>query len=215
MNDKTLTICEIFKSIQGESSYAGQVCSFVRLSGCNLRCLWCDTVYALTEGTSRPLSAILEEVTGHSTTLVEITGGEPLLQEATPELCSTFLERQYTVIAETNGSLDISLFPKGVIRIVDVKCPGSGMGGSFLMENITLLTPADECKFVVASRDDFDWAIAFVKNADLHKRCIVHISPVLDRLAPSILASWIIECGVPVRLGLQLHKIIWGAKRGV
>jgi 7-carboxy-7-deazaguanine synthase len=209
-----LTICEIFKSIQGESTFAGRVCSFVRLSGCNLSCSWCDTPYSKEPGTDRSIDDIAVEVGTHETTLVEITGGEPLLQPETPALCKRLLDERYTVLVETNGTLDLSPLPRSCIRIVDIKCPSSGHAGSFREKNYPLLHPSDECKFVIADRADFDWALNLFRTNEFIRRTTVLFSPVLDRLPPRELAEWIVADNLPVRLGLQLHKIIWGEQRG-
>jgi 7-carboxy-7-deazaguanine synthase len=210
-----LSICEIFKSIQGESTYAGSVCSFVRLAGCNLSCTWCDTLYAQSGGTDRSIDNLATQVRAHKTRLVEITGGEPLLQGETPALCKRFLDERYTVLVETNGTLDISLLPRGCIRIVDIKCPSSGHAGSFLEKNYSLLQSGDECKFVIAEKADYDWALDVVRARSLDRSVTVLFSPVLSLLAPRQLAEWIVADSAPVRLGLQLHKFIWGNKRGV
>jgi 7-carboxy-7-deazaguanine synthase len=210
-----LRINELFKSIQGESTHAGKVCSFVRLSGCNLRCSYCDTAYAWEQGEEWSIDHIVDAVRAFRTTLVEITGGEPLLQDDTPLLCQRLLDLKYTVLVETNGSLDLSLVPPPVIRIVDIKCPSSGHAGSFLDINYSLLRPGDECKFVLSDKDDFFWAVETVRRENLHETATVIFSPVMDRLAPCDLAQWIIDENAPVRLGLQMHKIIWGEKRGV
>jgi 7-carboxy-7-deazaguanine synthase len=210
-----LKVCEIFKSIQGESTRAGKVCSFVRLTGCNLQCRYCDTAYALTEGEELPLETVVRAVQEHRTHFVEMTGGEPLCQAETPILCRRFLELGYTVLVETNGTLDISLVPPPVIRIVDVKCPSSGHVGSFLQKNFSLLTSCDECKFVVSDKDDFFWALDVVHKENLHEIAAVIFSPNMKLLQPKDLAEWILEENAPVRLGMQLHKIIWGDKRGV
>ena len=210
-----MLVCEIFKSIQGESTHAGKICSFVRLAGCNLRCTWCDTAYAWDEGEERSLDEIVREVQTHRTRLVEITGGEPLLQQETPTLCSRFIDLGYTVLVETNGSQDISIVPPPAIRIVDVKCPGSGHEGSFLHKNFSLLTAADECKFVLSDKTDFFWALDVVRKENLHQTATVIFSPNTKRLEPKELAGWIIEENAPVRLGLQMHKVIWGDTRRV
>ena len=211
-----LKVSEIFKSIQGESTHAGKLCSFVRLSGCNLQCIYCDTEYARIDGgADRSIEEIVAEVRYHRTTLVEITGGEPLLQEETPELCSRFIDLGYTVLVETNGTIDIKCIPPPVIRIVDVKCPSSGHGESFLRENFKRLTGTDECKFVISDKDDFFWALDLVLRENLPAMCTVIFSPNTRMVSPEDLASWIIAESAPVRLGLQLHKIIWGEKRGV
>lgn len=210
-----LRVCEIFKSIQGESTHAGKVCSFIRLTGCNLHCSYCDTAYALTGGEEFSLEQVVREVQEHRTKLVEITGGEPLLQTETPLLCKRFMELGYTVHVETNGSIDISCVPPPAIRIVDIKCPSSGHEGSFLNKNFSLLTPSDECKFVLSDKDDFFWALDVVCKENLHEIATVLFSPNMELLPPKDLAEWIIEENAPVRLGMQLHKIIWGDRRGV
>jgi 7-carboxy-7-deazaguanine synthase len=209
-------VCEVFKSIQGESTFAGTVCSFVRLTGCNLRCTYCDTTYAWTEGSERSIDSLCAEVTAHRCAHVEITGGEPLLQEETPELCRRFLEIGKTVLVETNGSLDISRLPAGAIRIMDVKCPSSGMAERFLSSNVAALKPGDECKFVISNNADYDWSVAFVRRHHLTDLCTVIFSPNTRSLPMPVLAGWIVAGDLPVRLGLQLHKVIWGENaRGV
>jgi 7-carboxy-7-deazaguanine synthase len=210
-----LKVCEIFKSIQGESTHAGKACSFVRLTGCNLHCSYCDTPYALTEGDVVPLELVVRSVQEHRTRLVEITGGEPLLQAETPLLGKRFLELGYRVLVETNGSIDISIVPPPVIRIVDVKCPSSGHERSFLEKNFSQLTSSDECKFVLSDKDDFFWALDVVHKENLHETATVIFSPNTKLLSPKDLAEWILEENAPVRLGVQLHKVIWGDKRGV
>jgi 7-carboxy-7-deazaguanine synthase len=162
-----------------------------------------------------PENAIVQELLSHSTSIVEITGGEPLLEKATPSLCSILLEHGFTVLIETNGSIDISVLPAKCIRIIDVKCPGSGMEGSFLTDNIRHIVAQDELKYVLSSYDDFTWALDHVKQFDLQKKCTIIFSPNLNKISASDCAGWIIEGNVPVRLGVQLHKIIWGDKRGV
>jgi 7-carboxy-7-deazaguanine synthase len=210
-----MQICELFKSIQGESSRAGMVCSFVRLAGCNLRCLYCDTAYAWDNGFEKSINSIFSEVKTHNTTLVEITGGEPLLQKETPLLLQRFIDTGYTVLIETNGTVDLSLAPPPVIRIVDIKGPSSGHEGSFLEKNYQLLMPGDECKFVISNREDFDWSLDVVRKRKLDSVTQVIFSPNMTALAPKRLAEWIVQENAPVRLGIQLHKIIWGDKRGV
>lgn len=209
-----LHVCEIFKSIQGESTFAGLACSFVRLSGCNLSCAYCDTAYAK-NGTAYSLDDIICTIQEHQTGIVEITGGEPLLQESTPQLCRRFLDLGYTVLIETNGSIDIASVPEGCRCIVDVKCPGSGMAGSFNIVNFQRLKEGDELKYVIASQSDFYWALSQVVTEELHKKVPVLFSPVWETVQPAMLASWILAENAPVRLGLQLHKIIWGDKQGV
>ncbi|MBN1760076.1 MAG: radical SAM protein [Chitinispirillaceae bacterium] len=212
---ESLLVCELFRSIQGESTYAGTVCSFVRLAGCNLECHYCDTSYARSGGILMTIASIVEKICGFGTGLIEITGGEPLLQQGTSALIRDFLERKKTVLMETNGSLDIGVVPNGCIRIVDVKCPSSGMQHSFLERNIAELKRDDEVKFVIGSREDFDFSLAFIGKHSLEKRAILLMSPVTGMLPSSDLAQWILDSNVPVRLQLQLHKILWGDRRGV
>ncbi|HEV2223783.1 MAG TPA: radical SAM protein [Candidatus Acidoferrales bacterium] len=220
-------ITEIFKSIQGESSYAGLPCIFVRLTGCNLRCKWCDTAYAFHGGTKYSVDEILrrvdefsahgEENGGRNVRLVEITGGEPLLQPETPELARRLLDSGCTVLIETSGERDISKLPREVVKIVDVKCPESGESGKFNLANLEALEKKDEIKFVIASRRDYDFARAFMAEHRLRER--VHeilFSPVFADPAgawPAMdareLAEWILAENLPVRLGLQLHKFVW------
>jgi 7-carboxy-7-deazaguanine synthase len=219
-------ITEIFKSIQGESSYAGLPCVFVRLTGCNLRCTWCDTAYAFHGGTKYSIAEVMarvEELQGHATTgeknsrLVEITGGEPLLQNETPELAQQLLDSGYTVLIETSGERDVSVLPQEVVKIVDVKCPDSGEGGKFRLQNLDVLDRKDEIKFVIASRRDYEFARGFTAEHKLAER--VHemlFSPVFAdpegkwlAMDARALAEWILADGLQVRLGLQIHKFIW------
>ena len=204
-----------FSEYSGESSITGYPCSFVRLASCNLSCNWCDTRYALSDGVPMSSEEIIESVKKHGTRIVEITGGEPLLQEATPQLCRSFLDSGFTVLVETNGSQDISVLPDGCRRIVDVKCPSSGMAGSFLESNLFFLTGNDELKYVISNKHDFDWAVVHLLSRNLADRHRIIFSPNTGSLSPAELASWILESSVPVVLGLQLHKIIWGDRRGV
>jgi 7-carboxy-7-deazaguanine synthase len=216
MTEETLDISEIFFSIQGESTHAGLPCVFVRLSFCNLRCGWCDSEYTFTPGTLLPLSAVLEEVRGYDCRLVEITGGEPLLQEAVYPLMVALCDASCEVLLETSGSLDISRVDPRVHRIVDVKCPGSGMEARNRYRNIDCITPHDEVKFVIRDRDDYDWAKEKIEAFKLTERCPVLLSPVHDELSPVALAEWVLADRLPVRYQLQLHKFIWDPqKRGV
>lgn len=210
-----LKVNEIFKSIQGESTHAGQICSFIRLSGCNLRCDYCDTKYSFDEGYLFSVDEILEKVKSLNSNLVEITGGEPLCQEETPTLCHKLLNLGYEVLIETNGSQDISTLPKKVIKIVDIKCPDSGSFESFNIENIKSLSNKDECKFVISSIRDFNWSIRFIEEHQLNNICQLIFSPYTGSFSAEELANLIISNDSPVRLGLQLHKVIWGDKRGV
>jgi len=211
-----LNICELFKSIQGESSYTGLVCTFIRVSGCNLRCTYCDTQYAQENGTDLSVDEIIDRVDGFVSSLVEITGGEPLLQSEVPDLCRQLLDRHYTVLVETNGTRDISRLPDGCIRIMDIKCPDSGHSDAFLMTNLNYLNSKDECKFVISSRDDYRWALDFVYSNSLHELCTILFSPNTASVSPKVISEWILEDQAPVRLSLQIHTFIWGkGVRGV
>lgn len=212
-----LTVNEIYCSIQGESTYAGLACVFVRLTACDLRCAWCDTPYAFYEGRKMSLDEVVGAVRGYPCRLVELTGGEPLLQaEATP-LIERLLDEGYTVLVETGGHLPLDRAPARAIRIMDVKCPGSGESHRNRLENLALLVPHDEAKFVIRDRADYEFARAFTAEHALAERvAAVHFSPVHGVLDARDLAAWIIDDGLPVRLQLQQHKYIWGAEvRGV
>ena len=216
--NKTLRITEIYTSIQGESTWAGLPCVFVRLTGCNLRCDWCDTQYSYDEGESMTLGAILERVEGLGVKLVELTGGEPLAQENCPLLAELLLERGYTVLFETNGALPINRLPGAVIKIMDLKCPDSGMSDRNHWPNLDYLSPAqDEVKFVIASRRDYEWSREVIREHRLEHRCkALLLSPVFGRIEAQQLAAWMLEDALPVRLQLQLHKLIWPpGERGV
>lgn len=225
-----MVITEIFKSIQGEGTRAGLPCIFVRLTGCNLRCTWCDTAYAFYGGTKYSLDEIVDKVRVISgdgngrVPLVEITGGEPLLQPETPALAKRLLAEKYTVMIETSGERFVGALAGNVIKIVDVKCPDSGEGGTFNMENLDVLSRDDEIKFVIASRGDYEFARDFTVQHKLAARVAqVLFSPVFPDPAKSWpglsardLTEWILSDGLPVRLGLQLHKFIWDpATKGV
>ncbi len=210
-----LKINEIFFSIQGESSFAGLPCVFVRLTGCNLRCAYCDTSYAFEEGTDRTPDSVWEEARHYSCRLVEITGGEPLLQHDTPELAHGFVDRGWTVLVETNGSFDIDPLPNPIIRIMDIKCPSSGCEGQNDWKNMERLRPRDEVKFVIQDRNDFEWASHVVERYRLAHIANVLFSPVVNGLKPHILAEWILKEQTPVRIQLQLQRILWpNAGRG-
>lgn len=218
-------ITEIFKSIQGESTYAGLPCVFVRLTGCNLRCTWCDTVYAFHGGSRYSIEDVVARVTelykrtpvAKELKLVEITGGEPLLQSETPELARRLLTEGYTVLIETSGERDVSILPHEIVKIVDVKCPDSGENGKFNLANLKTLDQKDEIKFVIASRRDYEFAREFtVTNALNEQVNEVIFSPVFadpegkwPAMDARALAEWILEDGLQVRLGLQIHKFIW------
>jgi 7-carboxy-7-deazaguanine synthase len=228
MSDETLRINEVFFSIQGESTWAGAPCVFIRLAGCHLRCTYCDTEYAFREGETRTIDAVVEEAAGHGSALVEITGGEPLLQPRVHDLIARLLDRDLTVLVETSGACDISTCDPRVIRIMDLKTPGSGEVERNDWSNIERLGPRDEVKFVVVDRADYEWARAVLREHRLSERCrAVLMSPVhhqpsgleiagAEGLEPRRLAEWILEDGLPVRMQLQMHKFIWDpATRGV
>ncbi|MDQ7836862.1 MAG: radical SAM protein [Humidesulfovibrio sp.] len=211
----SLLVCESFLSIQGESSFAGWPCAFVRLGGCNLRCRWCDTTYAQTGGTPRSLPEIVEEVRATGCRMVEITGGEPLLQDETPELAAQLAALGLTVLVETNGSLDISALPPEAIAIVDMKGPSSGEDGRMDLENLSRLRRRDEVKFVVAHLEDWEHMRSLLPRIDT-TRNTVNVSPLFGALEASELAAWILAEGLNVRLNLQQHKFIWPPdRRGV
>ena len=212
-----LTINEIFHSIQGESTYAGAPCVFVRLTACDLRCTWCDTPYAFTEGAKRTVAEVVEAVAAFGCQLVEITGGEPLLQDDVYPLMAQLLSRGSTVLVETGGHISVDRVPAGVVKIIDVKCPGSGESARNHWPNLGLLGPADEVKFVIKDRTDYEFARGVVIRHELVGTCAaVLFSPVHNVLPPPELASWILADQLAVRLQLQVHKYIWGADaRGV
>jgi 7-carboxy-7-deazaguanine synthase len=204
-----LKINEIYASIQGESSYTGLPCVFIRLTGCNLRCSWCDTAYAFYEGNNLTLKDAVLRVENFSLPLVEITGGEPLMQEDVYPLMNTLLDKGYRVMLETGGALSIEKVPKKVIKILDIKCPGSGEEKKNLLENLKLLTPHDEVKFVLLDRADYEWSCDFLKKCDLPSYVHVLFSPVYEKLELKDLSKWILEDKLPVRIQTQLHKVIW------
>ena len=211
-----LRVIEIFRSIQGESTRAGLPCSFVRLAGCNLRCTWCDSKYAQADGEAMSLEAVMDKVVSLGLKRVEVTGGEPLCQPASLELMSRLADAGYETLVETNGSRDISAIDPRVIRIVDFKCPSSGQSEQNLWSNVQALTSRDEVKFVVAGRADFDFAAEAIRRHGLTGICPVILSPVAGRCDAAELGKWILDSGLDVRLGMQLHKIIWpGVDRGV
>ena len=214
----SLKVNEIFYSIQGESSYAGRPCVFVRLTGCNLRCAYCDTQYAYHEGREFEIKDIIAQVSSHKCPLVEVTGGEPLIQKQTPFLVKGLVEKGYTVLVETNGSQDISQIDERCIRIMDIKCPSSGEEENNDLENLRRLTDKDEIKFVIGGREDYEFAknILEFQGRSPFIRNLVHFSPLFEKIEPRLLAEWILEDCLDVRLHVQLHKIIWDpAQRGV
>ena len=213
---RVLRVSEIFHSIQGESTHAGLPCVFVRLTGCNLRCRWCDTAYAFEGGKAMSVAEVVAEVGGFGCPLVEVTGGEPLLQPDAVPLMEELLRRGHRVLLETGGSLSIANVPEGVLRILDVKCPGSGEAAANRWENLDILRAGDEVKFVIAGRDDYLWAARELAARGLASRCAVLFSPVQGEVEPGELARWVLEDRLPVRVQIQLHKLLWpGVERGV
>jgi len=216
---ENLIVNEIYPALQGEGARAGRACTIVRLTGCNLRCAWCDTAYAYERGRRMTLDEVAAEVDRLGRRLVLVTGGEPLLQPATAALLRRLCEAGCEVLLETNGSLDISAVDGRVGRCVDVKCPGSGQADSFLLSNLEELTAGDEVKFVLAGREDYEYARGFIRRHRLAERWEVILTPAAGVLEPAELAGWMLaDADLPetVRLGLQLHKVIWpGAARGV
>ena len=211
-----MRVTEIFHSIQGESTFAGRSCVFVRLTGCPLRCTWCDTEYAFFGGTEESVDDILDTVRSYGCPLVEVTGGEPLAQSETSTLLRRLRENGFTVLLETSGAVDTSLVDPAVHIILDVKCPGSGMTDRMHWPNLERLRPHDEAKFVLQDRRDYDWAKDILQRFHLTNRCPVLFSPVFGTLDPRQLAEWLLEDRLAVRLQLQLHKHIWAPDmRGV
>ena len=212
-----ITINEIFYSVQGESTYAGRPCVFVRLTACDLRCSWCDTPYAFHEGSKRTLDDVLQEVDGYDCPLVEVTGGEPLLQEAVYPLMESLVARGKTVLLETGGHRSTARVPADVVTILDVKCPGSGESHRNCLENLSHVRPHDEVKFVVKDRADYEFARDLIAQRSLAGRvAAIHMSPVHGVLDPKTLSEWVLADRLPVRVQLQLHKYIWSPDtRGV
>ena len=211
-----MLVYEIFKSIQGESTYAGLPCVFVRLAGCNLSCSWCDTPYARVpdEAIEMTIVEVIEKVGGFDCPLVEITGGEPLMQEEAIDLAGALLESGYRVLIETNGSVALSGLDPRVVKIVDVKCPSSGHAGSFLIENLECISPEDELKFVIGNREDYDSAVRFIEDFLRGRTEKVLFAPVRPQLSPAELSDWILKDSLRVRLQLQLHSYIWPGEKG-
>lgn len=208
----SLKVNEIFYSLQGESSFAGQPCVFIRLTGCNLRCSYCDTTYAYSKGDQFEINEIVKKVLFYKCSLVEITGGEPLLQNDTPALIHHLHQKNLQVLVETNGTQDINI--DHCIKIIDIKCPSSGENSKNNPQIFKFINREDEIKFVIADRRDYDFAKNILASHQIYEQ-IIHFSPVFPDMNNQILAEWILADHLKVRLQLQLHKIIWGAKRGV
>jgi 7-carboxy-7-deazaguanine synthase len=212
----SLQVNEIFYSVQGESTYAGHPCVFVRLTGCNLRCRWCDTAYAFYDGETLTVEQVLERVRAYKCPLVEITGGEPLLQDEVHFLIDRLLVEGYEVLVETGGSLDVGRLDPRVVKIVDLKAPGSGMDRLNNLDNLQYLDRKDQIKFVVADRRDYEWAKRIMAEHALAEKAQVLFSPVFGELHPRELAEWILADRLPARLQIQLHKYLWDPnQRGV
>ena len=212
-NNYSLVVTEIYKSIQGESTWTGCPCVFVRLSGCDLRCGWCDSEYTFSRGDRIAIDTIVEKVENHGCPLVEITGGEPLLQPGVHPLISTLIDRGHRVIVETGGHLDVSVIDPRAIRVIDVKCPGSGESQKVRWENLDALRETDQIKFVLADRVDYDWAKDIISRHGLNERVAVLLSVAHGILPPADLAAWILDDRLNVRLQIQLHKYIWSSNQ--
>lgn len=208
-----MKVCEIFTSIQGESSYAGLPCTFIRLTGCNLRCSYCDTVYAYTGGSELSVEEVAVAVRNAGIGLVEITGGEPLLQRDVHHLINILTGKGCRILLETNGSLSIKDVDPKIVLIMDFKTPGSGMSGEMDFSNLDYIKSTDEIKFVLTGLDDYVWAKELIRNNHLPYRCHVLLSPAYGLLRPEDLAKWMIEDRIEARLNLQIHKYIFGSER--
>ena len=204
-----MNITEIYKSVQGESTYAGRPCVFVRTTGCNLRCTWCDSTFSFYGGKEVSVEDVLNRVRAYECRLIELTGGEPLLQKESLHLVQSLLDEGFTVLVETSGSLDIRVLDRRAVIIMDIKCPGSGMSETVRWDNLDFLKPSDQVKFVIKDRQDFLWGKEVLKRYDLSDRLTVLFSPVYGEMDPKLLTEWILEDGLQVRLQLQIHKYIW------
>jgi 7-carboxy-7-deazaguanine synthase len=204
-----MRVTEIFHSIQGESTFAGRPCVFVRLTGCPLRCTWCDTEYAFYGGTERSIDEVMATVVAYGCRLVEVTGGEPLAQPEAVPLLSRLCQQGFTVLLETSGAVDTTPVDPLIHIILDVKCPGSGMTDRMYWSNVERLRPTDEAKFVIRDRLDYEWSKEVIARYGLADRCPVLFSPVSGVLDPRRLAEWVLADRLPIRFQLQLHKLIW------
>ena len=212
----TLRINEIFYSIQGESTYAGMPCVFVRLTHCNLRCSFCDTEYAFYEGDYNSYEEILSEIKKYKCSIVEITGGEPLVQKNVLPFMTMLCDKEYEVLIETGGHMDISIIDSRVKRIMDIKCPGSGESEKNYWENLNYITESDQIKFVISDREDYEWAKGIIEKFKIIQKCPVLMSPNFKKLDNKKLAEWILADQLDVRFQLQMHKYIWPPdRRGV
>jgi 7-carboxy-7-deazaguanine synthase len=212
----TLTVNEVFFSIQGEGTRAGLPCVFVRLTGCPLRCTWCDTAYAFQEGTRRREDDVLAEIARFPCRLLQLTGGEPLAQPAAFAFVTRALDEGWEVVVETSGHVPLDELDRRAVAVMDLKAPGSGESHRMEWRNVDLLKPGDEAKAVILDRRDYEWARELVRERGLAGRCTVLFSPVHGRLDPGLLARWVLDDGLPVRVQVQLHKYLWpGVERGV
>ena len=205
----SLKVNEIYYSIQGESTHVGRPCIFIRLTYCNLRCTYCDTEYAFYEGKDIEIPEIMAKIKQWNCNLVEVTGGEPLFQDECNDLLNELTNQNYEVLLETGGSLSISDVPIEIVRIVDFKCPSSGMEKKNLWSIVNDLQPHDEVKFVIGDREDFDWAKEMLNKYSLNEKCSILFSPTFGKIDPSLIVEWILEGDIPVRMQLQMHKHIW------
>ena len=209
----SLKVNEIYYSIQGESTHVGRPCIFIRLTYCNLRCTYCDTEYAFYEGKDIEIPEIMATIKQWNCNLVEVTGGEPLFQDECIYLLNELMNQNYEVMLETGGSLSISDVPIDIVRIVDFKCPSSGMEKKNLWSIVNDLRPHDEVKFVIGDREDFDWAKEMLNKYSLNEKCSILFSPTFGKIDPSLIVEWILEGDIPVRMQLQMHKLIWESER--
>ena len=211
-----LKINEIYHSIQGESTFTGLPCIFIRLTYCNLRCSYCDSEYTFYEGYDMTIKEIMNKIKNYSSNLVLVTGGEPLFQKNCIELLNTLVNKKYNVLLETSGSLTIKDVPKEVVNIIDFKCPSSKMEKKNLWDNINYLKPTDEVKFVIENKDDYEWSKNIIKKYKISDLCTVLLSPSYNKISPKIIVDWILTDNLNVRFQLQIHKEIWKEeKRGV
>ena len=209
----SLKVNEIYYSIQGESTHVGRPCIFIRLTYCNLRCTYCDTEYAFYEGKDIEIPEIIAKIKQWNCNLVEVTGGEPLFQDECIDLLNELTNQNYEVLLETGGSLSISDVPIEIVKIVDFKCPSSGMEKKNLWSIVNDLQPHDEVKFVIGDREDFDWAKEMLNKYSLNEKCSILFSPTFGKIDPSLIVEWILEGDIPVRMQLQMHKHIWESDR--